>query len=103
MEGGRTGLSAIVTGILFICSIVITPLTIALFTPAVTCSLLIMIGIFMMAHMRDIDWDDFSIVAPVFISIILMILTFSITWGIISGLIIYFFIQIVLKLDKTKQ
>lgn len=101
MEGGRTGLTAVVTGILFLCSIIVTPLIIALFTPAVTCSLLVMIGIFMMAQMKDIDWDDFTIVAPVFISIIMTILSFSITWGIISGLIVYFFIQIVLKFNKT--
>ena len=103
MEGGRTGLTAVVTGILFLCSIILTPLIIALFTPAVTCSLLIMIGIFMMAQMKDIDWDDFTIVAPVFISIILTILSFSITWGIISALIVYFFIQIVLKFSKTDK
>ena len=103
MEGGRTGLTAVVTGILFLCSIIITPLIISLFTPAVTCSLLVMIGIFMMAQMKDIDWDDFTIVAPVFISIIITILSFSITWGIISALIIYFFIQIVLKFSKTDK
>ena len=103
IEGGRTGLTAVVTGILFLCSIIVTPLIIALFTPAVTCSLLVMIGIFMMAQMKDIDWDDFTMVAPVFISIIITILSFSITWGIISALIVYFFIQIVLKFNKTDK
>ena len=80
--GGKTGLTAIVTGILFFLSIFFTPLILGLFTSPVTCAALVIVGILMIVQLKEIEWDSLVIAASVFMTIIMMILTYSISLGI---------------------
>ncbi|MBO6110763.1 MAG: NCS2 family permease [Methanobrevibacter sp.] len=87
--GGRTGLTAIVTGILFILSIFISPLRLSLFTSSVTAAALVIVGILMVSQLREVNWNSLVISASVFMTIIIMILSYSISIGIAWGFLIY--------------
>ena len=87
--GGRTGITAIVTGILFILSVFIAPTVLALFTSSVTSAALVIVGILMFVQIREIEWDDMAIVASVFMTILMMVLTYSISLGIAFGFCTY--------------
>ena len=87
--GGKTGLTAIVTGILFILSIFFTPLILGLFTSPVTCAALVIVGILMIVQLKEIQWDSLVVAASVFMTIIMMILTYSISLGITWGFVVY--------------
>ena len=87
--GGRTGLTAVVTGILFILSIFFAPLVLSLFTSPVTAAALVIVGILMIVQIKDVDWDNIVVVAPVFMTIIMMLLTYSISLGIAWGFVTY--------------
>lgn len=87
--GGRTGITAIVTGILFILSVFFAPVVLSLFTSSVTTAALVTVGILMFIQIRDIEWDNLAIVAAVFMTIIMMILSYSISLGIAFGFITY--------------
>jgi adenine/guanine/hypoxanthine permease len=87
-EGGKTGLTAVTTGVLFIFAILLAP--IALMVPAqATAPALIVVGILMMSTIKDIKWDDFTVAMPAFFTIAVMPFTFSIANGIAAGLIFY--------------
>lgn len=87
-EGGRTGLTAVVTGLLFLPFIFFSPLL--SFVPAVaTAPVLVLIGIFMVKPLMKIKWDDFETSIPAFLALILIPLTYSITQGIIWGFLSY--------------
>ena len=88
--GAKTGLSAVVTGILFLLSIFVAPLILALFTPSVTAAALVIVGFLMMAQLGSVDWANAVISASVFMTIIMMILSYSISIGIAWGFIAYF-------------
>lgn len=87
--GGRTGLTAVTTGVLFILSIFISPLILGLITNAVTAPALIVVGVMMAQQLKGIEWDDLVIAVPAFITVISMILTYSISNGIAFGFIAY--------------
>ena len=87
--GGRTGITAIVTGILFIISVFLAPAILSLFKSSVTAAAMVTVGILMFAQIRDINWDNLSIVASVFLTIIMMLLSNSISLGIAFGFITY--------------
>ncbi len=87
--GGRTGLTAIVTGLMFLLSILFAPVILSLFTSSVTASALVIVGILMLIQLKDVNWDSIPIVASVFITIIMMLLTYSISLGIAWGFVIY--------------
>ena len=88
-SGAKTGLTAIVIGILFILSIFISPLILSLFKISVTTSALIIVGILIITQLKAIDWNDMTVTSTVFMTIIMMILTYSISLGIAWGFIIY--------------
>ncbi len=93
-EGGRTGLTAVVTGLLFIPFIFLSPLL--SFVPGVaTAPVLVLIGIFMVKPLMKIKWDDFETSIPAFLSLILIPLTYSITQGIIWGFLSYSAIKLI--------
>jgi AGZA family xanthine/uracil permease-like MFS transporter len=97
-EGGRTGLTALTTGILFFLSLLFTPLI--AFVPSVaTAPILILVGALMLSEIKSISFDDFTDVIPAFLTIILMPLTFSIAQGLAFGFISY----TVLKLAVGKH
>ncbi len=87
--GGKTGLTAVVTGILFILSIFFAPLVLGLFTSPVTAAALVIVGILMIAQLKEVEWDNLVIAASVFMTIIMMLLTYSISLGIAWGFVVY--------------
>ncbi|WP_435236971.1 NCS2 family permease [Psychromonas sp. PT13] len=92
-EGGRTGLTAVVVGILFIAAMFFAPL--AGMVPAyATAGALLYVAVLMIGGLRDIDWDDITEAAPVVIVALMMPLTFSIANGIALGFIAYAAIKI---------
>ncbi len=87
--GGKTGLTAVVTGILFILSIFFAPLVLGLFTSPVTCAALVIVVILMIGQLKEIEWDNLIVAASVFMTIVMMILTYSISLGIAWGFVVY--------------
>ncbi len=103
-QGARTGLSSVVVGILFLLSLFIYPvLSIinGIYDPAldtffspVTSMALVLVGTLMVGQLKEINWNDKSIVIPAFLTIIFMMLTFSIAMGIAIGFIFYPIVKI---------
>ncbi|AWB85969.1 NCS2 family permease [Mycetocola zhujimingii] len=85
-EGARTGLANIVTGVLFILAMFLTPLT-SIVPSEVASAALVLVGAMMMLQIKDIAWSDFSVIFPVFLTIAIMPFTFSIANGIGAGFI----------------
>ena len=92
-EGGRTGLTAVSTGIMFALALFFSPVF-ASITSAVTCSALVLVGLFMIEPIKEIELNDYTEAIPAFLTIIMMPLAYSISDGIVFGVISY----IVLKL-----
>lgn len=86
--GGRTGLTAVTTGVLFILSIFLSPL-LSVVTSAVTAPALIVVGILMASQLKEIEWNDIAVATPAFITIVVMILGYSISDGIAAGFLFY--------------
>ncbi|CEH28146.1 guanine permease [Aneurinibacillus migulanus] len=87
-QGGRTGLTSVTTGILFILALFLAPL--ALIVPAAaTAPALIVVGVLMMGAVRGVEWDDMVYAIPSFFTIIFMPLTNSIANGISFGIVFY--------------
>ncbi|WP_374721097.1 NCS2 family permease [Peribacillus tepidiphilus] len=86
--GARSGFAAIVTGILFILSIFFFPL-LSVITAPVTAPALIIVGVLMVSAVKNIEWDQFEIAVPAFLTIIAMPLTYSIATGIAIGFVFY--------------
>ncbi|MFC0323897.1 NCS2 family permease [Gallibacterium melopsittaci] len=86
--GGRTGLTAIVVGILFLLVIFISPLA-SIVPPYATAGALIYVGILMSSILIKVRWDDLTEATPAFITAAMMPFTYSITEGIALGFISY--------------
>ena len=99
--GGRTGLTAIVIGIFFLLSLVFAPTVLSLFTPSVTAAALVIVGILMAIQLKEVDWNNMVMASSVFMTTIMMILTYSITIGISWGFITYTIASI--ATGKTKE
>ena len=93
-EGARTGLASIVTGILFLLTTFLAPLVAVIPYEAATPALVI-VGFLMMSQIKDIDWSDYGIGIPAFLSIILMPFTYNISVGIGVGIISHVIIRLV--------
>jgi AGZA family xanthine/uracil permease-like MFS transporter len=93
-EGGRTGMTAVVVGILFLFMILLSPL-VALVPFAATSPVLILVGFLMTSLIRDIDFRDIEEGLPALFGIILMPLTFSITVGIGAAFVAYVVIKVI--------
>ncbi|KAI3684450.1 hypothetical protein L6452_33674 [Arctium lappa] len=87
-EGGRTGLTAIIVGFYFFLSIFFIPLFSSVPPWAIGPSL-VMVGVMMMKVIKDIDWNNIKEGVPAFVTILLMPLTYSISYGIIGGIGMY--------------
>ncbi len=101
--GGKTGLTAVTTGILFFFSIFISPLILGLITSAVTAPALIIVGVMMAQQLKNIEWDDLLIAFPAFITIIGMVLTYSMADGMAFGFIVYGVTMLAAKKGKEVQ
>lgn len=86
--GGETGLTAIVTGTLFILSMAFSPL-LEVVTTQVTAAALIVVGVLMVSALKDIEWDKFEIALPSFLVAIGIPLTYNISCGIAFGFLTY--------------
>ena len=84
--GGRSGLSATVTGLLFVVSLFVAPWVGVIPTTA-TAPALILVGCLMMATVREIDWDDMVIAVPAFLTIVMIPLSYSIANGLAIGFV----------------
>lgn len=87
--GGRTGLTSCTTGVCFLLSIFISPIILSTATSSVTASALVVVGILMAAQLSGIDWTDFVNMSSGFMTILFMLLTYSIADGIAIGFITY--------------
>nr|WP_258049587.1 NCS2 family permease [Clostridium weizhouense] len=87
-EGGRTGLTAIMSGILFLLAAFFAPIFMSIPSCA-TAPALIIVGLFMMQNITKIDFYDYTEAIPAFLTIILMPLTYSIATGLMFGVIGY--------------
>lgn len=86
VEGGRTGLTALTTGILFIIAIIFAPIFIAIPSCA-TAPALIIVGLFMIQNVTKINFFDYPEAIPAFLTILMMPLTYSIANGLMFGII----------------
>ncbi|WP_405666220.1 NCS2 family permease [Streptomyces sp. NBC_01166] len=87
-EGARTGLASVVTGLFFAACLFFTPLT-AIVPAEVAAAALVVIGAMMMQNARHVDWADRSVAVPVFLTVVLMPFTYTITTGVAAGVISY--------------
>jgi AGZA family xanthine/uracil permease-like MFS transporter len=93
-EGGRTGLTSLVTGVLFLLALFFSPIVAAIPGQA-TAPALILVGLFMMEPVLKIDFSDYTEAIPAFLTIILMPLTYSIAEGLVMGVLSYVVIKLV--------
>ncbi len=87
-EGGRTGLTAFSVAILFALSLFLSPIFLAI-PGAATAPALIIVGVMMMPSIKTIHWEDYCKAIPAFVTIIMMPLAYSISDGILLGVISY--------------
>lgn len=92
-EGGRTGLTALSSGVMFAIALFLSPLF--LMVPgAATAPALVLVGLFMMTPILKIDLEDYTVSIPAFLTVIMMPLTYSIAEGIAFGLTSYVFLKL---------
>jgi len=99
-EGGKTGLTAVSTAGMFFLALFISPLFLMIPSPA-TAPALILVGLFMMEPIKEIELSEFTEAIPAFFTIIMMPLAYSISDGIAFGMISYVFLKI--ATGKTKD
>ncbi|WP_069876334.1 NCS2 family permease [Fusibacter sp. 3D3] len=92
-EGGRTGLTAVVTAGLFGVALLLSPLFIMI-PSAATTPALVLVGVFMMSPIKEIDFDDYTELIPAFLTIIMMPLAYSISEGIVFGVLSYVILKV---------
>lgn len=97
-EGGRTGLTALTTGVLFLLSLFFAPIFTSI-PPQATAPVLILVGVMMASSLLQIDFSDFTNAIPAFLTFAMMPLAYSIADGIIFGIISF----TVLKLATGKK
>ncbi|SCJ36885.1 Guanine/hypoxanthine permease pbuG [uncultured Clostridium sp.] len=100
--GGRTGLTACITGILFFISLFFAPLFVSIPAQA-TAPILILVGFLMASSILKINFEDFTDAIPAFITFVMMPLSYSVADGIMFGIIAYTFLKLVSgKKEETK-
>ena len=91
-EGARTGLASVVTGICFLLTTLLAPIVAVIPYEAATPALVI-VGFLMMTQISAIDWNDYGIAIPAFLTMILMPFTYNISVGIGAGFISHVIIR----------
>ena len=98
-EGGRTGFTSVVAGIMFLLALFFIPLVTAV--PALaTAPALIIVGTLMMAGARELSWDQMDEAIPAFLAVIIMPLTYSIANGITLGIVTYVLLKLIVGKGK---
>lgn len=100
-EGARTGFANVVTGGLFLLALVFTPLAKVVPSQAATPALVVVGFLIMAANVKEIDWSDFTIAVPAFLTMISMPFTYSITNGIGLGVLSYLLLRIAAR--RTRE
>jgi len=101
-EGGRSGLTAVSTGVFFLAALFLAP--IALMVPtAATSAALIIVGVLMMQSVKEIDFSDYVIAIPAFLTITFMPFTYNIANGISFGILAYVLLAFVSGLRGEKK
>ncbi|MGE4454139.1 MAG: NCS2 family permease [Sphaerochaeta sp.] len=100
VEGGRTGLTALTVAILFALSLFLEPLFGSI-PSAATAPALIIVGVMMMSPVKDIEWDEMTEAIPAFLTMIFMIVAYSIADGIMFGILSFVLLKLFTK--KTKD
>jgi AGZA family xanthine/uracil permease-like MFS transporter len=98
-EGARTGLASVVTALLFVAALFLTPLATIVPVQAATPALIV-VGFLMATQVKNIPWSNYEVAIPAFLAIILMPFTYSITNGIGAAVIAYVVLRIVNKKFK---
>jgi AGZA family xanthine/uracil permease-like MFS transporter len=99
VEGGRTGLTALVVAILFALSLFLEPLFGSI-PSAATAPALIIVGVMMMSPVKDIEWNEMTEAIPAFLTIIFMIVAYSIADGIMFGILSFVLLKLFTKKSK---
>ncbi|SJN44548.1 Xanthine/uracil/thiamine/ascorbate permease family protein [Marinilactibacillus psychrotolerans 42ea] len=97
--GGRTGLTSVTTGILFLLAAIFSPV-IAVVPGAATAPALIVVGIMMMSAFGEINWNDLEEAVPAFFASIFMAFAYSISYGIAAGFVFYIITKVVRRKAK---
>ena len=92
-EGGRTGLAAMATGGLFLLAMFFSPVA-SLVPSCATAAALIYVGVLMMDCTRNIDWQNTGEAVPAFLTLVIMPMTYNISYGIAFGVISHVLIQV---------
>ncbi|MBA2529432.1 MAG: NCS2 family permease [Euzebyales bacterium] len=92
-EGGRTGLTSLVTGVLFLLALFLSPLA-GVIPPEATAPALVLVGFLMLSVTRELEWDDYTVAIPAFLTMVTMPFTYSITDGIGAGFVSYTVIKL---------
>lgn len=90
--GGRTGLTSVFCGAFFFIAMFLSPIA-QLVPGCATAAALIYVGLLMMSSVKDIDWDNYKVAVPAFLTLIIMPFTYNISYGIAFGLISYIVIS----------
>lgn len=91
--GGRTGLTSVFCGIFFFIAMFLSPIA-QLVPSCATAAALIYVGLLMMGSIKNIDWDNFKVAVPAFLTLAIMPFTYNISYGIAFGLISYIIISV---------
>ena len=91
--GGRTGLTSLVCGAFFFVAMFLSPIA-QLIPSCATAAALIYVGLLMMGTIRNVDWDDYKVCVPAFLTLIVMPFTYNISYGIAFGLLSYIVISL---------
>lgn len=91
--GARTGLSAVVTALMFLVALLFTPI-IGMVPSFATAPALIVVGVYMFKNVKEIDMGDFEVAVPAFITIVTMPLTYSISTGLSLGFMAYVIVSV---------
>jgi AGZA family xanthine/uracil permease-like MFS transporter len=101
-QGGRTGLTAVTTGVCFLLALFLAPIA-ALIPGSATAAALIVVGVLMMQSIKEIDFQDYVVAIPAFLTIVLMPFTYNIANGISFGIVTYVILATVATLSGKGQ
>lgn len=97
--GGKTGLTAVSTSVMFMLALFISPLFLMI-PSAATAPALILVGLFMLSPIKELDLTDFTEAIPAFLTIIMMPLAYSISDGLIFGIVSYVVLKVLVGKGK---
>ncbi|WP_028591908.1 NCS2 family permease [Paenibacillus massiliensis] len=100
-EGGRTGLTAVTTGVCFLLALFLAPVA-ALIPGAATAAALIVVGVLMAQSIKQIDFQDMVIAIPAFLTFVIMPFTYNIANGISFGIVTYVILALVANMASAK-